>query len=238
MKSHSASFDRLARPYRALEFLAFGRDLERARLFFVRELRGCRRILILGEGDGRFLARLLEAAPGARIHCVDSSPAMLALAAARISGSGAEARVSFERADALRVQFAGAAFDGVVTNFFLDCLSPAEVVAVESRVRPSLCEGAHWLFADFVLPPEGFRRLRARAWLRILYVFFGWTTGLTVRSLPPSVEILEGAGYRRVAAHAFQGGLVQSMVFKSPSLHARPCSEEGPAMDPGHGGRG
>ena len=120
VKSHPAGFDRLAPFYRALEFLAFGRDLERARFCFLGELRDCRSILVLGEGDGRFLARLAGIAPHARIHCVDSSPAMLALAAARIPGAGAGARVSFERADVLGARFDPAAYDAVATLFFLD----------------------------------------------------------------------------------------------------------------------
>ncbi len=81
----AANFDRLARIYRALEFLAFGGALERARFCFLDRLGGCDDILVLGEGDGRCLERLVGLAPHARIRCVDSSPAMLAVAAARVA---------------------------------------------------------------------------------------------------------------------------------------------------------
>jgi len=222
VRSNPGDFSPLARAYRALEFLAFGRDLERARFCFVRELRDCRHILVLGEGDGRFLARLAEAAPGARIHCVDSSPAMIELAAARLSGTGAETRVSFEQADVLRAKFDPETYDGVVTLFFLDCFTPRQVAAVESLVRPSLCGGARWLFADFALPAGGIRRWRAAAWIKVLYSFFGWTTGLTIRSLPPSEEILLERGFRRVASRDFQGGLVRSAWFELTPPCARP----------------
>ncbi len=216
MRSQPAGFDRLAPVYRALEFLAFGRDLERARFCFVPELIACRRILVLGEGDGRFLARLVAGAPDARVHCVDSSPAMLGLAAARISGAGAAERVSFERADVMGVALDPAAYDAVVTLFFLDCFTPAQVAAIERKVRPSLRGGALWLFADFILPARGFRRWRAKAWLRILYFFFHREAAVTVRSLPPSEEILIKRGFRRVAVRDFQGGFVRSSVFDLP----------------------
>ena len=118
--SPARGFDRLARSYRLLEFLAFGRDLERARFRYLDDLRGCRRILILGEGDGRFLGRLLTIAGSARVHCVDSSAGMIALAAGRAAESGAADRVDFERANVLDLHLDPGAYDAVVTLFFLD----------------------------------------------------------------------------------------------------------------------
>lgn len=218
MKAHPSGFDGVAGIYRALELLAFGGDLERARFCFVDELRCRGRILILGEGDGRFLARLVGAAPDARIHCVDSSPAMTALAAARVPGAGA--RVSFEQADVLGLRLDPATYDAVVTFFFLDCFTPEQVSAIESRIRPSLRVGARWLFADFALPPRGLPRWRAKAWLWLLYRFFGWKAGLRVQSLPPSEDIILKGGFRRVATREFQAGLVRSVVFDSQGPRA------------------
>ena len=94
------TFDRLAGIYRGLERLAFGRDLERARFCWLERLSACRSMLILGEGDGRCLERLVRVAPVAHIHCVDASAAMLTRAARRIAGTEAESRVRFEQADA------------------------------------------------------------------------------------------------------------------------------------------
>ena len=67
MESAPANFDRLAGIYRLLEFLAFGRDLERARFRLLETLAECHSVLVLGEGDGRCLARLARVAPEARI---------------------------------------------------------------------------------------------------------------------------------------------------------------------------
>jgi hypothetical protein len=39
---------------------------------------------------------------------------------------------------------------------------------------------------------------------------------VTVRSLPPSEEILIKSGFRRVAVRDFQGGFVRSSVFDLP----------------------
>lgn len=211
-----ASFDRLAGVYRALEYLAFGRDLERARFGLLGRLRDCEAILVLGEGDGRCLAQLVRAAPRARIHCVDASAAMLARAAARAQGAGAAERVTFQCADIFQAELPPGAYDAAVTLFFLDCFSPEQTGEIVRRVQRSLRPGAGWLFADFVLPPRGLARLRARLWLRGLYLFFRWQTGLRTRALPPAEEILRAAGFRPEAVRDYQWGLVRSTFMSQP----------------------
>lgn len=217
MKSRSVTFDRLARCYRGLELLAFGRDLERARFFHLERLRHCRKILVLGEGDGRCLARLVEVAPAARIHCLDLSAAMLDRAAVRIAGTEAQDRVTFECADILAGAPPPAGCDAVTTLFFLDCFTAEQVTGIVARVQAALEPDACWLFTDFVLPPGGFARLRARVWVAGLYAFFRWQTGLPVRTLPPSEEIIERAGFTREASRDFQRGLLRSAVFHRPA---------------------
>lgn len=209
----AANFDRLAPIYRVLEFVAFGGDLERARFCHIDRLRDRREILVLGEGDGRFVARLVGIAPQARIHCIDSSPAMLSKAAGRLSAADRE-RVTFTCADALALQLPPARYDAVTTLFFLDCFGREHVEAMTRRIGASLAPDAIWLFADFVLPPGGWRRLRARIWLAVLYTFFRWQTGLETRELPPSERAIEHVGFRAHLTREFQHGLLHSAVYR------------------------
>jgi ubiquinone/menaquinone biosynthesis C-methylase UbiE len=218
-----SGFDRLARPYRALEFAAFGRDLERARFAHLGRLAGCRDILLLGEGDGRFAARLARAAPSARILCVDSSPGMIARASRRLGPADA-ARVTFLCADAVSFAPEPGAFDAVATLFFLDCFDEPTVAGIVARVGPGLRPGAPWLFADFVLPAGGVARLRARAWLAVLYAFFRAGAGLAASALPESGRILEEAGWSPSSSMIFQGGLVRSSVYLRPGPTAAPAA--------------
>jgi ubiquinone/menaquinone biosynthesis C-methylase UbiE len=212
--TQTANFDRLARIYRAIEFAAFGADLERARFCFLDRLSGCREILVLGEGDGRCLERLARLAPAANFHCVDASAAMLARARARVDGLNVNRRLTFTQADARSLVLRPGHYDAVVTCFFLDCFPPEPAAALVARVAASLRPGALWLFADFVLPPRGWTRWRARLWLAVLYAFFRWTTGLSARALPPSEALLAAAGFRVVASRDFQRGLLRSAVLK------------------------
>jgi SAM-dependent methyltransferase len=213
--SSAANFDPLARVYRGLEFLAFGGDLERTRFCLLHRLADRRSILVLGEGDGRALARLVHLAPLARIHCLDFSAAMLARAQARLAGTEARARVTFEQADVLSVGFRPAYYDAVVTLFLLDCFDADQVASLVSRVRDALQPGAAWLFADFVLPARGPARLRARVWLGGLYAFFRWQTGLRTRTLPPSEELIQAAGFKPEAQRSFQWGLLRTVLFRA-----------------------
>jgi ubiquinone/menaquinone biosynthesis C-methylase UbiE len=213
MSASAPGFDRLARWYRALELAAFGRDLERARFAFLGELAGCGSVLLLGEGDGRCAERLASVAPRARIHCVDSSQGMIGRARRRIEAAGAAGRVTFECADLRSYAPAPGAYDAAATLFVLDCFGAGEVESLVDRVGRGLRPGARWLFADFVLPPSGLARARARAWLAVLYAFFRWETGLGVRGLPPSEAILAAAGWSRTACLDLNRGLVRSAVF-------------------------
>jgi ubiquinone/menaquinone biosynthesis C-methylase UbiE len=206
----------LARVYAFLEYVAFGRELERARFCFLGHLRDGRDILLIGEGDGRCLARLAEIAPTARLHCVDASPGMLNRAAARLSSSD-RSRVTFTCADARTWMPTDRRYDAVVTAFFLDCLPPENVAELVARLQPALRPGALWLFADFILPESGPARWRAQLWLRIMYFFFRWQTGVAVGELPPSENILRAAGWRPRATRDFHGGFVRSVLFRQPN---------------------
>jgi len=95
--------------------------------------------LILGEGDGRFLARLLEINATAEVHVIDLSFEMLRIARTR---AGAPSRARFVQASALALPLREQIYDAIVTNFFLDCLSPAQAASliprspIRSRRRP------------------------------------------------------------------------------------------------------
>lgn len=207
------NFDSLAGLYRALEFLAFGRDLERARFAFLPRLAACRRILVLGEGDGRSLVRLLQHAPHAQVDCLDLSTAMLTRAAARLAPAD-RARVRFHQADLLTADAPGADYDAVVTFFFFDCFTPSQVAALLARLTPRLAPNALWLWADFTLPPRGLARWRAQIWLTVLYTFFRWQTGLAVRALPPTESLLLAAGCHSESHRDFQSGLLRTALFR------------------------
>ena len=54
------SFDRIARHYERIESMVFGEDLQRIRCSHMKTFLDAESILLLGDGDGRFLKALLD----------------------------------------------------------------------------------------------------------------------------------------------------------------------------------
>ncbi len=123
-------FDRLAPFYRWMEWFSFGPWLWRCRCAMLPLLGRGRQALVLGDGDGRFTARLLRAWPETEVDAVDASGAMLE---ALLRRAGRE-RVRAFCADVRSWQPARPRYDLVVTHFFLDCLATGEVEALAERM--------------------------------------------------------------------------------------------------------
>jgi ubiquinone/menaquinone biosynthesis C-methylase UbiE len=207
------NFNGVAAAYQALEFLAFGGDLARTRFAHVDHLVGSGEVLILGDGDGRFAHRLASLDPNIRLHCIDHSAAMIALARKRMAALDRPERVQFTQADATTFAFAPGRYDAVTTVFFLDCFTDEQVADLVARLAAALRPQARWLFADFQVAAKGYARLRSRAWLALLYGFFRWQTGITARRLPRSEEQIKKAGFARLEMAEFQSGLLRSAVY-------------------------
>jgi len=77
-------FDAIAPHYGWLERATAGSLLQRCRTAFLAELAGAQRILLLGEGRGRFLFELLKSNPNARVTCLDASARMLGITRAEL----------------------------------------------------------------------------------------------------------------------------------------------------------
>ncbi|HEY6448947.1 MAG TPA: methyltransferase domain-containing protein [Acidobacteriaceae bacterium] len=217
-----ARFDRVARLYRAMEYLSFGPMLERCRFAHLPSLRQASRALILGDGDGRFTAKLLAANPHLHVDAVDASPEMLRLLRQRVARAGAAARLTTSCADARDFEPLADDYDLVVTHFFLDCLSPAESEELIARLEPHLAPGTVWLVSEFQVPESG----RVHAWLarrviRFLYAAFRVLTGLAVREIPPWRESLSSAEFTRGPSRSWLGGLLVSEVWDWQTTAAR-----------------
>jgi ubiquinone/menaquinone biosynthesis C-methylase UbiE len=196
------NFNPIARPYRWLEYLAFGKALENCRTHYLPQLLDCRSALILGDGDGRFTSKLLAANPDIKVLAVDISATMLELLRQRCEAATPHAsdRLRTLNANALTFPLENpeASYDLVVTHFFLDCLTPPELDALITRINPALPPEALWLISDFRIP-NGVMRLPAKLLIRSLYFAFRILTGLRATHLPDHATPLTQAGLTRIA---------------------------------------
>jgi ubiquinone/menaquinone biosynthesis C-methylase UbiE len=207
------SFDRLAPHYRWMEFVLAGEKLQRCRVAWLDEIRDCRDVLIAGVGPGRFLKACARALPGARIVCLDASQAMLERAeTAWRKAGGKPGQASFIHAALPEWQPPGAAFDLIVTHFFLDCFPEPMLSRVIAGLALGAKPHARWLISDFQIPPSGPGRLRARAVLAIAYTFFKLATRLPATRLIAPHALLEGHGFRLMHRRTFDYGLLYSEV--------------------------
>jgi ubiquinone/menaquinone biosynthesis C-methylase UbiE len=213
------NFDRLATLYRWVELVTFGPWLWWCRCAFLDELHTRRRALVIGDGDGRFAARLLEANATVQIDAVDASPAMLK---ALVRRAGTQAgRVRAHLADARQWQPSTPTCDLVVTHFFLDCLTTEEVQSLATALRGAVHPNAVWVISEFAVPPGWFGCLVARPVIGALYLAFGWLTGLGVRSLPQHGPALRQAGFTLKKTRRWLFGLLVSELWSaSPAISA------------------
>ncbi len=205
------NFDHLAKFYRWMELLTFGPLLSRCRAAFLPEIASARRALVLGDGDGRFIAELLRVNTEVRIDAVDASPAMLE-ALLRRAGVNA-CRVSTRCADARDWQIENATYDLVATHFFLDCLTTDECRGLAARLRGAVSPSALWIVSEFAVPEGGYGRLVALPLVWLLYSAFGVLTGLRIRSLPDHHEALSEAGFALTRRRTQLGGLLVSEMW-------------------------
>ena len=218
MNAAEPSFDRIARPYRWLEYLTLGRALETCRLHYLPELLAhnpaCQRALVLGDGDGRFLAQLLMQNPQLHVDAVDTSAMMLELLRQRCEATAPNAvtRLRSHHANALTVSLEGP-YDLVVTHFFLDCLTQSELQSLITRITPALTPNALWLLSDF-RTPSGLMRLPAMALINTLYFAFRILTGLRTTHLPNHSMALAQAGLTRIFQHISLAGLLTTELWQ------------------------
>lgn len=210
--STAPDFNLIAGFYRWLEYLTLGPLLERCRSHHLPRLNGKRQALILGDGDGRFTARLLAANPLLHADAVDRSSNMLALLGRRAAFAGARLRVHHR--DALKLEPSPAP-DLIVTHFFLDCLTQAEVSALVPRLAARLQPGGFWLVSEFRIPP-GWLRWPARIYIRSLYLAFRILTGLRVTRLPDYTTPLLRSGLEPIAIHLSLFGLLSTGLWRLP----------------------
>jgi len=215
MSPTQPNFNRIARPYRWLEYLTLGTALENCRTHYLPQLLDRRRALVLGDGDGRFLAQLLATNPDLHADAVDTSATMLQLLRQRCEAAAPNAatRLRTRHANALTIPLEDS-YDLVVTHFFLDCLTQPDLDTLITRINPTITPGALWLISDFRVP-NGLMRLPARLLVRGLYLTFRLLTGLRTTHLPDYATPLTQAGLTRIAHQHRLAGLLTTELWET-----------------------
>jgi ubiquinone/menaquinone biosynthesis C-methylase UbiE len=170
--------------------------------------------LLVGEGNGSFLLPFAQQFPNTRITVLDESPAMLRVAQTRLEAAGIDtARIAFWQADMTTEQLHEDRYDLIVTLFFFDNFDAATVRRVVPVLERASTASAQWLLSDFQIPASGWRRLRARIWLIILYAFFRCVAKIPARTVPPVEAILAATSFKQVARETYSAEMLYSTLY-------------------------
>ena len=210
--------DFLAPHYQALEYVSFGKSLERRRFAFLSAAATSRKAILCGGGDGRFLARLLRASSTVRVDFVDSSQKMVELAERRIAGMGRPflSRVRFHVADVGNFDPPQDGYDLIATHFFLDSFTDSELPALTTRLTSWSVPSAQWIVSEFRRPQSRFAGLWTGLLVRALYAAFQISADLQVTRLPRYEHALANAGFCLQRRELALGGLLHSSLWRRP----------------------
>jgi len=205
------SFDGLAPHYRRMERLLAGNKLQRCRTTFLGRDPALEQILIVGEGNGRFLLECRRRFTTARITCVDDSWCMLKLAQERLVRHHLSLEgVEFVQADALSWNSPQGVFDAVITHFFLDCFATDQLQRLVASLARAAKPNAVWLLADFQIPAAGLPRYRAKVIHKAMYLFFRVTCRLSARALSRPDDFLQEQHFTLQERQISEWGLLHS----------------------------
>jgi ubiquinone/menaquinone biosynthesis C-methylase UbiE len=218
------SFDALAPWYRTLEWIAFGDELQRCRVACLGEIGAPHRVLVVGEGNGRFLTELLLLYPEVEVDCLDASQRMLQLARKRLERElpGQLERVRFLHQDITLWAAHEHSYDLLVTHFFLDCFPKAELTGIVRKLARVATSDASWVLADFRVPRQGVVRLRACGWLAAMYLFFRITTRIEASELVDPTPLMRADGFVLARQHLFRNGMLKSELWRRDVQVDRP----------------
>lgn len=205
------SFDALAPYYRWMELVSAWEKLQCCRTAQLARIPAAQEVLILGEGNGRFLVECRRRFPGATITVVDASARMIELASRRLKRKGMKGEgIHFICADALVWTFPVKKFDLIVTHFFLDCFRADQLEFLIPKLARSAAPQARWLLADFRVAVSGWRRQRSRVILWLMYRFFIAAARLPAHTLTAPDDFLEKQGFRLRSREIYDWELLHS----------------------------
>ena len=208
------TFDLIASFYPLLEQMVFGSTLSRARRFFISRVTEGNNILLIGEGNGRFLFEMVKQTSSASFTVVDSSARMLAAAARRMATVDRCSRIELIHADILEWRSPVAHYDRVVTHFFLDLFTPCCIRRVVEKISRLATEDTLWINVDFSSENQSLRQ-KLLMWAQ--YRFFRLSAGIQAAWLFDPDLYIRQAGWEILDRRSIDSGWISArLMSKEP----------------------
>lgn len=204
------NFDFVAPFYPFLERALFGDALEKARSAFASQIAAADCVLLIGEGNGRFLANCLNRKLTGSVTIVDTSRKMIALAHARVSHIKHRTTIRFLHSDIRGLNGELGTFDAVVTHFFLDLFRPESQRQIISKIAQLTKADGFWVNVDY-LPIMPNPRQRLIDWLQ--YRFDRCLSGVEANRHYDSAPSIAEAGWTPIGQLEFLEGTVRAQML-------------------------
>ncbi len=209
-----SGFDRIAPFYGVFEGFLFGSKLQEMRCTYLDQLIHQRDILLIGEGTGLFLERLLKVNPKTKVTVVEQSAEMMERSRNRVVSKDF-GRVNFHKV-ALQEFDSIARFDAVCTFFFWDCFEKSQLQGMIPLLSKYTKGESLWIDVDFFENQEG--ALLTKCWhfmlIRMLYSFFALATGIQARHVVEIEPLAKQNGFSLTACHRSEKFPVRARIFK------------------------
>jgi ubiquinone/menaquinone biosynthesis C-methylase UbiE len=205
-----ATFDLIASFYPLLEQTVFASTLSQARRIFITQVRAGNHILLIGEGNGRFLLEALKQTSADSFTVVDSSARMLAATARRIAAVDRCPHVELVHADILEWRSPASSYDRVVTHFFLDQFRPDRIRRVVEKISRLATEDALWINVDFISENQD---LRQKFLMWVQYRFFQIFAGIESARLFDPRPWIRQAGWAILETKSLDSGWISAQLM-------------------------
>jgi tRNA (cmo5U34)-methyltransferase len=210
------SFDMIASFYPLLEQMVFGSTLSRARRFFAWRVTEGNKILLIGEGNGRFLFEMVKQTSSGSFTVVDSSTRMLAAAGRRIATVDCCPRIELIHTNILEWRSSAAHYDRIVTHFFLDLFTPDNLCRVVEKISRLATEDALWINVDFSSENHNLRQ-RLLMWAQ--YRFLRISAGIEASRPFDSLPYIRQAGWQILEGRSLESGWIYAHLMTMRNHH-------------------
>lgn len=190
--------------------------MQRCRQMNVSEFATASKVLLLGDGNGRFSTHLLTQFPEIQITSIDASGSMLRQAKKRREKAEInEDRIHSIQQNILECAINQESYDVVVAQFFFDSFEQTQLEHIADKISKGLKANGKLIVSEFHIPTDTrIGNVRARITLGLLYTIFWLLTGLKTRRLADYQTVLANSGFNMVKSVFLSQKTLVSQVFR------------------------
>jgi len=216
------NFDLIAKHYNWMEKIIFRSDLEKVRSMNLALIKNAKAILLLGDGDGRFLEQVSLMGTDAFIVSVDSSAKMIDLSKRKLEKSALNVEFNCTKIEDFQ-PIESFKPDLIIAHFFLDCFTHDEVKLIIDRVSEWAAVNAKFVISDFSITKKtSFNRIYQKMLTKIMIRFFRLFCGISTRFLPNIPKIMTTQGWNCLSQESLKSEFINSWVWQIEGYAKRP----------------